>query len=136
DRCSIRARADQDHGLFGIGVHQLGQKCSADTAPAQTRFDAKGEIWWRVRLIAQSPNPNGTEQLTALCVMRNESGIIRATPAVDVARELRTLHGVPWRSALGRVKRLIQHLPQNRLIRGCEPANLVIHSIESCVRRS
>src|SRR4030095_6762346 len=98
--------------------------------PAQTGFDAKGEIWWRVELIAQSPHPNGAEQLTARGIVGNKPGIIGATPGIDVARELRACDSLPWRSAFGRVERLIQYLPQDWFIRGCERANNVIHSIE------
>src|SRR6266498_5386278 len=115
----IRRGADRDRCLLGIRFDQLGQKCGADTTPAQTGFDNKGEFRWRIRLIAQSPNPNGTEQFTAPSVVRDKAGIPRTTPTGDITRELRTFHSVPWRSALGCMERLIQHLPQDRFIRSC-----------------
>jgi hypothetical protein len=62
--------------------------------------------------------------------MRDEAGVIRTTPAVDVPGELRTLDSVLGWSALGCVERLIQYLPQDWFIRGCELANCVVHGIE------
>ncbi len=67
------------------------------------------------------------DQLTVPCVMRDEADIVGVAPAFDIPRELGPPHDLPRRAALGRVERLIQHLPQDWFIRSCESANHVIH---------